>query len=198
MTASGTSKFAIMALSIEDGARIDEVARLMLESFRELSPTWLQTLEAAQESVVGCLGPGMIARVLVVDDQVVGWVGIRHDYGSVWELHPLVVAAGFRGRGFARALVREVEVLAGARGGLTMLLGTSDEARRTSLSDRDLFVDPLDALKNVVVTGAHPLPFWIAVGYTVVGVVPDAEGSGKPTILLAKRLDAASNQGPRG
>ncbi len=188
MTASDISEFTIVPLSIEDGARIDEVARLMLESFRDLSPTWLQSLDAARESVLGCLGSDMIARVLVLDDQVAGWAGIRHDYGSVWELHPLVIAAGFRGRGFGRALVGEVEALARARGALTMLLGTSDEARRTSLSDRDLFDEPLDALKNVSVTGEHSLPFWIAVGYTVVGVVPDAEGPGKPTILLAKRL----------
>jgi aminoglycoside 6'-N-acetyltransferase I len=33
------------------------------------------------------------------------------------------------------------------------------------------------------------LGFWQRVGYTVVGVIPDAEGPGKPTILLAKRTE---------
>jgi aminoglycoside 6'-N-acetyltransferase I len=85
-------------------------------------------------------------------------------------------------------LVRDIEALASARGALTMLLGTSDESERTNLSGRDLFADPLRALQNVVVTKPHPLPFWQAIGYTVVGVAPDAEGPGKPTIHLAKRL----------
>ncbi len=188
MAQAGTSTFVIVPLTVDDTARIDAVARILFESFRDLSPTWLETFDAARQAVVESLEPDGIGRVLVVGDQVAGWVGIRHDYGSVWELHPLVVAVGFRGRGFGRALVGDVEALAAARGGLTMLLGTSDEAGRTNLSGRDLFPDPLAALGNVVVTGAHPLPFWIALGYTVVGVVPDAEGPGKPTIHLAKRL----------
>jgi aminoglycoside 6'-N-acetyltransferase I len=71
-----------------------------------------------------------------------------------------------------------------------MQLGTSDEAARTSLFGRDLYADPVAALRNIVVKGPHPLEFWQAVGYTVVGLTPDAEGPGKPSILLAKRLGA--------
>ena len=47
----------------------------------------------------------------------------------------------------------------------------------------------MTALRDLKTTGAHPLGFWQRVGYTVVGVVPDAEGPGKPTILLAKRIE---------
>lgn len=34
----------------------------------------------------------------------------------------------------------------------------------------------------------HPVDFWRRIGYQVVGVVPDAEGLGMPSISLARRL----------
>ena len=165
-----------------------EVCELLVRSFRDLSPTWVPTVDAARVKVVEALKPGALSRVLLVDDRVVGWVGARHDYGSVWELHPLVVDEAMRGRGYGRALVNDVECLAAGRGALTMVLGTSDEVGRTTLSNQDLFHDIIAALRDLKPTGVHPLGFWQRVGYTVVGVIPDAEGPGKPTILLAKRI----------
>jgi len=172
-----------------DEDRILEVCELLVRSFRDLSPTWVPTVETARAKVVGALEPGMLSRVLLIDGRVVGWVGARHDYGSVWELHPLVVDEGIRGRGYGRALVNDVERLAAGKGALTMLLGTSDEVGRTTLTGQDLFLDIITALRDLKPTGPHPLCFWQRVGYTVVGVVPDAEGPGKPTILLAKRIE---------
>jgi aminoglycoside 6'-N-acetyltransferase I len=86
-------------------------------------------------------------------------------------------------------LVDDVERLAVGNGALTILLGTSDEVGRTTLTGQDLFLDVITALRDLKPTGAHPLGFWQRVGYTVVGVIPDAEGPGKPTILLAKRTE---------
>jgi len=34
----------------------------------------------------------------------------------------------------------------------------------------------------------HPFEFYQKLGYVVTGVVPDANGLGKPDILMAKRL----------
>jgi aminoglycoside 6'-N-acetyltransferase I len=175
-----------------DEDRILEVCELLVRSFRDLSPTWVPTVEAARAKVVGALEPGMLSRVLLIDGRVVGWVGARHDYGSVWELHPLVVDEGMRGRGYGRALGNDVERLAARNGALTMLLGTSDEVGRTTLTGQDLFLDVITALRDLKPTGAHPLGFWQRVGYTVVGVIPDAEGPGKPTILLAKRIERSA------
>jgi aminoglycoside 6'-N-acetyltransferase I len=179
----------IVTMGSLDEGRIVEVCELLVRSFRDLSPTWVPTVDAAHATVVvEALEPGMLSRVLLIDDRVVGWVGARHDYGSVWELHPLVVDEAMRGRGYGRALVNDVEGLAAGNGALTMMLGTSDEVGRTTLSGQDLFLDLMTALRDLKPTGAHPLGFWQRVGYTVVGVVPDAEGPGKPTILLAKRI----------
>jgi aminoglycoside 6'-N-acetyltransferase I len=178
----------IVSMGPDDEDRILEVCELLVRSFRDLSPTWVPTVEVARAKVAEALEPGMLSRVLVIDGRVVGWVGARHNYGSVWELHPLVVDEGLRGQGYGRALVYEAERFAAGNGALTMLLGTSDEVGRTTLTGKDLFLDTIKALSDLKPTGAHPLGFWQRVGYTVVGVVPDAEGPGKPTILLAKRI----------
>ena len=63
-------------------------------------------------------------------------------------------------------------------------MGPGDEDRILEVCE--LLVRSFRDLKP---TGAHPLGFWQRVGYTVVGVIPDAEGPGKPTILLAKRTE---------
>ena len=67
-----------------DESRIVEVCELLVHSFRDLSPTWVPTVDAARAKVIEALEPGMLSRVLLFDERVVGWVGARHDYGSVW------------------------------------------------------------------------------------------------------------------
>ncbi len=55
----------------------------------------------------------------------------------------------------------------------------------------DLYVEPLEAMRNLGVrdyTLGHAYQFWQRVGFTVVGVIPDAEGLGVPSIHLAKKL----------
>jgi aminoglycoside 6'-N-acetyltransferase I len=182
----------IVTMGPADEEQIAEVCELLVRSFRELSPTWVPTVEAAREKVIDAVRPGMLSRALLIGGHVVGWVGARHDYGSVWELHPIVVDQAMRGRGFGRALVNDIESLARREGALTLLLGTSDEMGRTTLADQDLFRDPITALRNLKAIGSHPLGFWLRLGYTVVGVVPDAEGPGQPTIHLAKRVGSSA------
>jgi aminoglycoside 6'-N-acetyltransferase I len=182
----------IVTMGPANDEQIAEVCELLVRSFRELSPTWVPTIEAAHEKVIDALRPGMLSRALLIGGRVVGWIGARHDYGSVWELHPIVIDQAMRGRGFGRALVHDIESLARREGALTLLLGTSDEMGRTTLADRDLFRDPIAALRNLRAMDAHPLGFWLRLGYTVVGVVPDAEGPGKPTIHLAKRVGGSA------
>ena len=167
---------AIASMSSSDGHLIDQVAELLVASFGELSPTWVPTREVARDEVLECLEPEMLSRVMLINDRVVGWVGARHDYGSVWELHPLVVAGSERSRAYGRALVQDIERLVAERGALTLQVGTSDEVGLTSLSNVDLFGDPLAALQSLTWRRPHPLGFWMAVGYSVVGVTPDAEG----------------------
>ena len=99
-----------------------------------------------------------------------------------------MVAGAFRRRGIGRALVADLEARAGARGGLTLLVGTDDETGQTSLSGVDLYDDLPRRLATVRNLRCHPYGFYRRLGFTIVGVVPDANGPGKPDILMAKRI----------
>jgi len=182
---------SIVPLEADDERGVDEVASLLVRSFQVASPNWVPTSERAREVVVEALSPAHINRAFVLAGRIMGWIGARHDYGAVWELHPLVVAENVRGRGIGRALVDAIVGLVEEQGALTLLLGTSDESGLTNLFGRDLFRQPLDILQNIEAARGHPLGFWLNVGFAVVGVVPDAEGIGKPTILLAKAVGRA-------
>jgi len=90
--------------------------------------------------------------------------------------------------GHGRRLVREIERLASAAGALTMTLGTSDTTGATSLSGVDLYDETFARLAGVEARQPHAFEFWRRMGYRIVGVVPDAEGPGQPSINLARRL----------
>ena len=72
------------------------------------------------------------------------------------------------------------------RGGITVYLGTDDELGRTTLSGTDLFEDTFDKISNIKNLNGHPFEFYIKKGYKIVGVVPDANGIGKPDIIMAE------------
>jgi aminoglycoside 6'-N-acetyltransferase I len=85
-------------------------------------------------------------------------------------------------------LITDIERLAHARGALTLLVGTSDATAATTLSDVDLYQNPAQAIASLKTLGKHPLDFYEKIGFKVVGITPDADGSGKPGITLAKRV----------
>ena len=170
--------------------RTDELAHLVHSEFQKVVPDWLSHLDDARQRVLESMQAGRISRVLLDDsNEVVGWIAGTHQYGHVWELHPLVVAESHQCKGYGRLLVQDLERLVGERGALTLLVGTSDETDRTTLFGADLYEDTPNHLAKLRSTRPYPLDFYVKVGFTVVGVAPDAEGLGKPTITLAKRVD---------
>ena len=74
------------------------------------------------------------------------------------------------------------------RGGSTIYLGADDENDRTSLGGVDLYLDPLGVAARIQKLGRHPFEFYRKVGFVIVGVLPDANGFGKPDIFMAKRV----------
>jgi aminoglycoside 6'-N-acetyltransferase I len=126
----------------------------------------------------------------LLDDrgQPIAWIAAGRDWGEIWELHPLIVALDQQGHGHGRRLVREVERIAAEAGARTMTLSTSDAVGATSLANADLYADVPGELARFAVHRPHAAAFWLRVGYTVVGVTPDAEGPGQPSIAFARRL----------
>jgi aminoglycoside 6'-N-acetyltransferase I len=173
---------------LEPDAR-EQLAQITLPAAREHAPEWLPDLDAARDEIAEALAPGKIARVVLDDGgRPVGWAAAAHAWGRLWELHPLIVAIEHQRSGYGRRLVRELERLGAAAGALTMTLGTSDTTGATSLSGVDLYDDTFARLANIEARQPHPLGFWRRVGYQIVGVEPDAEGPGMPSIKLARRL----------
>src|SRR5262249_37078891 len=119
---------------------------------------------------------------------VLGWIGGRLSYARVWELHPLVVAPSAPRRGIGRALGADLETQGRRRGGLTILLDSDDETGMTTPTGGDLYPDVLPHIQNIRNRRGHPFEFYQECGFVIVGVIPDANGYGKPDILMAKRV----------
>jgi aminoglycoside 6'-N-acetyltransferase I len=169
---------------------IHEAAAMLVEAFKDHWPDAWPDLEAALEEVHESLGEDRISRIAVEDNgTVLGWIGAIKTYsGQVWELHPLVVSPSARGKGVGRALVADLEERVGERGGSTLWLGSDDEDNMTSIGGIDLYPNPLEHLAKIKNLRGHPYEFYQKLGFTIVGVMPDANGLGKPDIFMAKRI----------
>lgn len=183
----------IIDLRPEDGESVSQAAALLVEAFKEHWPRAWPDLDAALVEVRDSFGPDRISRVAVDESgRVLGWVGgIRQYDGHVWELHPLAVSPACRGRGVGRALVADLEAQVAGRGALTLWVGTDDEVGQTSLAGADLYPDVLGRLAAIRNLRGHPFEFYQRLGFALVGVMPDANGPGKPDIFLAKRVGAS-------
>lgn len=147
------------------------------------------TIEKGLEEIDWVAKDGFV-RAAVDDENVLGWVGGLSEYrGRVWELHPIVVDKARRLQGIGRALVAAFEDEARRRGGLTATLGTDDEFGQTSLTGVDLYADLAGHLTGLRDLGTrHPFLFYRKLGYVVTGLMPDANGRGKPDIYMSKAL----------
>lgn len=180
----------ILDLEGQPAAILDQAAMMLVDEFVE--PRGWQSLDQAQEEVAAVIRDGF-ARVAMEGEVVLGWIGGLPEYhGRVWELHPLVVRSGHRRRGIGRSLVAAFEHEAARRGGLTATLGTDDDSGMTSLAHTVLYDDVPRHIAGLRDAGrSHPFLFYRKLGYVVTGVMPDANGRGKPDIYMSKTLGAA-------
>ncbi len=182
-------KVQIRDLIPNDHTLIQQVAEMLMDGFGEHWPEAFPTLEEALETVHESFEEEKISRVAIDEDNLVlGWIGGLLSYSVVWELHPLVVRPTLQRKGIGRALVADLEALVKQRGGLTLTLGSDDEDGMTTLSGVDLYTNTWDHIKNIRNLKGHPYEFYQKLGYTITGVVPDANGIGRPDILMSKRL----------
>lgn len=180
----------IIDLPASDQAIIIQTANLLVAGFKDHWPNAWPDMEAALEEVRESLEESRISRIAVADDgSVLGWIGAIPEYdGHAWQLHPLVVHPDHQKAGIGRALVQDLEKIIGQRGGITIYLGSDDEDDMTSLAGIDLYPDVVQHIANITDFKGHPYRFYQKMGFVIVGVIPDANGPGKPDILMAKRV----------
>ena len=169
---------------------IQQAAQLLVDAFHEHWPEAWSTLDEALKEVHEMLEPEKIVRA-AIDEQgsLLGIIGGTAQYdGHVWELHPLAVQPSMQGQGIGKALVNDFEEQVRLKGGLTITLGSDDEDNMTSLSNVDLYEDLWDKIKNIRNLKRHPFEFYQKMGYIITGVVIDANGRGKPDIIMSKRM----------
>ena len=145
-------------------------------------------MEDARKTVEQSTKEGGCAFAMVEEGQVLAWGGLIPQYdGRVMELHPLAVTPDRQGQGIGSELLAALENVARALSGKTIMLGCDDERGETSLSGAPLFEGLPQRLAEFT-PGEHVSGFYMKKGYGLIGVVPDANGVGKPDILMGKRL----------
>jgi aminoglycoside 6'-N-acetyltransferase I len=177
----------IIDLDTHDADLVERLTRITFEAFKENAPDWIPTIDLARNQVIAAGRRGRLGRVLMQQDQAIGWIGVIKGQ-NVWEIHPIAVAIEHQYSGVGHLLVEDIARVAKEAGALTLFAGTSDEVGTTNLFGVDLYSNPVDALKTLEAVERNPFKFWENVGFTVVGLMPDAEGLGKPGIHLARRL----------
>jgi aminoglycoside 6'-N-acetyltransferase I len=180
----------IVTLTFKQDHLIQQAAQLLVDGFKtHWSDAW-PTLQDGLDEVHKMLAPDHILRVALDEDgNAAGWIGGIPQYdGLVWELHPLVVRTDLQGKGFGSALVNDFEEKVRERGALTITLGTDDEDESTSLSIVDLYDETWNKIREIRNLKNHPYSFYQKMGFTITGVMPDANGIGKPDILMSKRV----------
>lgn len=163
-----------------------QAARLLSE---EIPHGWHDEA-AARAEIDQLIQDDVLLCFALVENRVVGFCGMIPQYGNItYELHPLVVKRSHWRQGIGRMLLTRLEDMVYECGGRNVYLGSDDEFpdRQTSLRGVDLYEDFFSHLQAFD-PGEHPTGFYLACGYKLVGVIPDANGPGKPDILMAKRL----------
>ncbi|WP_368251462.1 GNAT family N-acetyltransferase [Enterococcus sp. 2201sp1_2201st1_B8_2201SCRN_220225] len=130
-----------------------------------------------------------VAIAALVGDELIGFATALPQYGQTgWKLRIMAVRDSHRKQRIGARLMAFIEEEVASRGGLVMYLGAADNYHQTSLSEEDLFVNPLQSLQEIENVNHHPYEFYQKQGYQLVGVIPDANGWQQPDILMAKRL----------
>jgi len=170
---------------------VEQTAALLVAAFHEPYPMAWPTVTDALAELAEMLVPGRINRLALDEDAgiVLGYVGGIPEYeGHVWEVHPLAVHPAYQRQGVGRALLADLEQQVMAKGGLTLWLGSDDESGTTNLFGVDMYEDFWGKIAGIQNLKDHPYSFYQRCGFVIAGIVPDANGYGKPDILMAKRV----------
>ena len=180
----------IITLTEGNDHLIEQAAKLLVDAFREHWADAWPSMEDGLREVHEMLEAERICRAAIGgEDNLIGLIGGIPQYdGLVWELHPLAVQPEMQSKGIGKTLVEDFEEQVSSRGGLTITLGSDDEDNMTSLSGVDLYENLWDKVREIRNLKHHPFEFYQKMGYVITGIVPDANGIGKPDIIMSKRV----------
>lgn len=177
----------IVAFEHLTAAQRADCARILREAFTYI-PAYDEDGDAEAEIETFLTVPERFAMAALDGETVLGFIGGIDTYSHAAEMHPLAVDPAHHRKGVGAALTAALEARAAAMGKLTVYLGTDDEFGGTSLFGADIFPQALAKLADIAPTNGHPFFFYRKLGYEAVGLVPDANGFGKPDLLMAKRV----------
>ena len=180
----------IITFTKENNRLIQQAAQLLVDAFHEHWADAWPSLEDGLKEIHEMLETERICRATIDDNEnLLGIIGGIPQYdGHVWELHPLAIQPAIQGKGIGRTLVEDFEEQVRLRGGLTIILGSDDEDNMTSLSNIDLYENLWEKIRDIHNFKRHPFEFYQKLGYVITGVVSDANGVGKPDIIMSKRV----------
>jgi aminoglycoside 6'-N-acetyltransferase I len=173
----------------ESAETMFNAAKILLESMPDAN-MWPDlneeiALETVEEGITGeniCIG-------IKVNDQLIGWAGLMPMYKNTWELHPMAILPNFQGKGYGKILLNKLEVIAQEKGIIGIFAGSDDETNKTSLSEIEITKDNIfEEIKKKKNHKNHPYEFYIKCGYSIIGIIPNANGPKKPDILLWKDI----------
>jgi aminoglycoside 6'-N-acetyltransferase I len=82
-----------------------------------------------------------------------------------------------------------LEIIAQEKGLIGIFAGSDDETNKTSLSEIEITKDNIfEEIKRIKNYKNHPYEFYIKCGYSIIGIIPNANGPKKPDILLWKDI----------
>lgn len=183
-----TQKVRIVGFEALTADQRAEAVRILREAFAHMPMAYNGPGEAEEEVETFFADPERFAFAALEGEQVLGWIGGVEAYSHSLELHPLVVDPGRQRSGVGAALVKALEVRAAEMGMIALHLGTDDDFGGSNLFGVDLYPGVLGHAAGVRGTNGHAVEFYRKVGFEVVGLIPDANGFGKPDILMAKRI----------
>jgi len=168
----------------------EEAIKLLLETFPKAN-MWpdldeKEAIETVKELIVEeniCIG-------LKINNELIGWGCLRSEYwGKTWELHPFAISTKFQGKGYGQILMGEIEIMAQEKGAIGIILGSGDEEKLTSLSEKEINEENIfEEIKNIKNIKNHPYEFYKKCGFMIYGVIPNAYGVNKSSILMWKDI----------
>ena len=165
------------------------MAEILLDGFSDTGTAAWSTIEECNKEVTDSLLDEKISRIAIDENEkVLAWTIGAEIYDVTWELELLVVRRISKLKGIGKNMLEDFEEQVKNRCGTAVFLGSDDENNRTSLGGIELYPNPLQHLANIKNLGGHPYEFYQKCGYTITGVIPHANGFGKPDIWLTTHI----------